>query len=143
MIQLKLYITLQTILPYACIVVQNCHMNAIMQCVFNTPSWSCVFRELFRIHPGDCDKKCCLISISKPILTNVAVVILHDSFVTCVVLTVLLNNVNIGHLCCIGAIKRMLSDYKYSQGRSSSTSVYPMLSCLPSKIIPICIIAIG
>ena len=38
---------------------------------------------------------------------------------------------NPGHLCSIGAIERMVSDYKYCQGQTTSITVHPILVCLP------------
>ncbi len=40
----------------------NCYINAVLQCMFNTPSFSCIFNAFSRVHSGDCDKNCCRIS---------------------------------------------------------------------------------
>ena len=37
----------------------NCYASAVVHCLFNLSTITDVARELYRVHPDDCDSTCC------------------------------------------------------------------------------------
>ncbi len=37
----------------------SCYASAILQCLFNLPGFTDIAREIYRVHPGNCNNICC------------------------------------------------------------------------------------
>ena len=101
----------------------NCYSNALIQCLFNNPHFLSKLKAAFTYHPDLCDQLC---SISGKF---------HDHLGVTAQLHNMHDNDNLGQMCALKALQRMLDEYTVRWHSLTSTSTnpvspYPMLSAL-------------
>ena len=100
----------------------NCYINAILQCLFNHPSFPKLVKELSDSHPLRCDRHCRSSSKTK---TNKLAYYVHSLLSAQTLIT--------GQFCSAAAVTCMYKEYKYLHRKTSSISLFPILAALKSK----------